>query len=159
MKIIFNLAVIMVLVSGCVTNPKPNPKHNLNRFKGVTEKQVAENRARPYTQGMLAFKKYMLESDCNSENVKIIKSGINDLEKQVKIWSGLRVWRAREVKTRGWHTGLAFNFADESLKKGCLDNADITYRSLVNFYVGGAYVGIRDRAKIGIDDVRSEKKQ
>ncbi len=60
---------------------------------------------------------------------------------------------ARE--TRGYHTSLAFAFGEAALAKRCLDDADETYRGLVTLYVGSNYSGIRDRARVGIADVRT----
>ena len=46
---------------------------------------------------------------------------------------------------------------DGALKSGCLDVADQAYRRIISYYTGSAYAGIRDRAKLGIDDVRSAR--
>lgn len=48
--------------------------------------------------------------------------------------------------------------ADSALKIGCIDIADEKYRSIVNEYTGSAFFNLRERAKIGIEDVRSRRK-
>lgn len=160
MKKLFVVLAIIFVITGCPSNSTPKP--STEKYKGVTEEQAAENRIRPYRDGMKALNEYKIETGCDTKNVSTIKSYISNLENQVTTWSKLKFFddlRERAEVTKGWHTELAFGFADESLKKECLDNADTTYRSLVNFYIGGAYVGVRDRAKIGIDDVRSAKRK
>jgi hypothetical protein len=47
--------------------------------------------------------------------------------------------------------------ADYSLQRGCLDVADKYYRSIVNIFTGTSYASYRQRAQIGIDDVRSRR--
>lgn len=53
--------------------------------------------------------------------------------------------------------GARFEIADTALRLGCLEIADANYRYILAKYVGSAYAGQRDRAKIGIDDVRQQK--
>ena len=48
--------------------------------------------------------------------------------------------------------------ADKALKKQCLDIADDQYRQVMSIYTGSAYSALRDRAKIGIDDVRENER-
>lgn len=62
-----------------------------------------------------------------------------------------------EREARDRHTELAFAFADEALSRNCLDSADRVYRDHSTFHVGATYSGIRDRAKLGIEDVRSRR--
>ena len=52
-----------------------------------------------------------------------------------------------------------FKIADLALKQGCLDIADERYRHVVTRYTGTAYAAFRDRARIGIDDVRDRRKR
>lgn len=161
MKKFLAIFSVMFLVSGCVSNSTPKP--STNKYKGVTEEQAAENRDRPYREGMESLEVYMSETECDTKSANTIKRHISNLETQIKTWDSLKsidyIYKRRAEASKNQHRELAFGFADESLKRECLDNADTTYRSLVNFYIGGAYVGIRDRAKIGIDDVRSAKKK
>ena len=92
-----------------------------------------------------------------NEDSRRIIAKIEDLEQAVASINGvgLGVLRDAERDARERHTTLAFAFADAALRKGAYDLADRVYRRLVEFYVGNAYSGIRERARIGIDDVRA----
>lgn len=52
-----------------------------------------------------------------------------------------------------------FGLADLALKKECLDIAGSHFRHALNKYTGSAYAAYRDRAKVGIDDVRAKQSQ
>lgn len=71
--------------------------------------------------------------------------------------------RATSLKFYDLFTGTALKsrhaFADLALKKGCLDTADHHYRHIMKRYTGSAYAAHRDRAKIGIEDVRAKREQ
>jgi hypothetical protein len=47
--------------------------------------------------------------------------------------------------------------ADAYLAKGCLDDADRVYRSIIKRFTGGVYEAVRQRAMIGVDDVRANR--
>ncbi|MET4217839.1 hypothetical protein ABIB00_003051 [Bradyrhizobium sp. LB14.3] len=48
--------------------------------------------------------------------------------------------------------------ADLALKRRCLDIADQEYRQVLTVYAGVRYVALRDRAKVGIEDVRDARR-
>lgn len=50
-----------------------------------------------------------------------------------------------------------FALADLAFTHGCLDRADGMYRHVVNRYTGSSFAAFRDRARIGIDDVRAKR--
>ena len=50
-----------------------------------------------------------------------------------------------------------FIIADLALKKNCVNIADKNYRHIVSRYSGEAYRSHRERARIGIDDVREKR--
>ncbi len=50
-----------------------------------------------------------------------------------------------------------FEMADTALSAGCLDVADDGYREILKTYTRPSDQAIRDRAKIGIDDVRAKQ--
>lgn len=52
---------------------------------------------------------------------------------------------------------MNFEIADSALKNGCLDFADKAYREIIVIYIGTAYAAYRDRARIGIDDIRAAR--
>ncbi len=49
---------------------------------------------------------------------------------------------------------MRLQIADAALKSGCLDIANAQYRKVLSNYSSFRYIGLRDRAKVGIDDVR-----
>jgi hypothetical protein len=53
--------------------------------------------------------------------------------------------------------GAKFNAADAYLAAGCLDPADQIYRDILATYTGSSFASVRERAKVGIDDVRAKK--
>jgi hypothetical protein len=50
-----------------------------------------------------------------------------------------------------------FEMADAALSAGCLTLADDGYRDIIKTHTGEADQAARDRAKIGIDDVRAKQ--
>ncbi len=50
-----------------------------------------------------------------------------------------------------------FGLADLALKKKCFEIADQHYRHIVSRYTGSAYAAYRERAMIGIEDVRAKR--
>jgi hypothetical protein len=49
-----------------------------------------------------------------------------------------------------------FELADAALSAGCFSLADDGYRDVIKTHVGSDYQAARDRAKVGIDDVRAK---
>jgi hypothetical protein len=58
---------------------------------------------------------------------------------------------AAELATR------LFYVADKALGAGCLSTADRYYRRIIEIFTGTSYASYRQRAQIGIDDVRSRR--
>lgn len=48
--------------------------------------------------------------------------------------------------------------ADAALKANCLDMADEIYREVISTYTGSRFAAFRERAKLGVDDVRAKRK-
>ena len=140
---------VLFLVIGCM---QPSSTENVG-----TVEQVAENRSRPYVEGVAALNRYSAESKCDNQHSSIVQDKISELEYTVstfkKFGMSKYIPQAREM-----HTSLAFNYANEALKKGCLNDSVLIYRRLFTFYTGSAYSGIRDNAKLGMEDVRVARK-
>jgi len=49
-----------------------------------------------------------------------------------------------------------FELADAALSSGCFSLADDGYRDVIKTHTGADYQAARDRAKVGIDDVRAK---
>jgi hypothetical protein len=82
---------------------------------------------------------------------------IVELERQVSLFHAAGV-SYDEATARDQHTAVAFAFAEEAIRRKDLNVAVRVYRRLIEFYVGGTYSGIRDRARLGIDDVRESRR-
>ncbi len=124
---------------------------------GVTVEQAAGNRSRPYVEGVTALNRYTAESRCDNQHSTIVQDKISELEKTVSTFK--KFGMSRYVpQARDMHTYLAFGYANEALKKGCLNDSISIYQRLFTFYTGSAYSGIRDSAKLGIEEVRVARK-
>ena len=142
------LAFVVIGVLGGCAAPRP--------VEGVTEQQAAANRAQPYTDGLKALQTYQASGVCVTAAATEIEAMIDELKTMTSQFHTVGMTSlARQARDR--HTDLSFRYADAALHKGCLDQADRVYRDLIHFYVGGAYSGIRDRARVGIDDVRARR--
>lgn len=134
------------------TSPPETPPAQPAR-RGPTEEEAANNRERPFRQGVAALEAYRRGSGSKEAVLKEIA----ELESQTGMFQTVQLYDYANT-AREWHTSLAFAFAEAALKKGELDAADRVYRRLIEFYVGSAYSGIRDRARLGIDDVREVRR-
>lgn len=158
--------LFLLLLVGCNTAYQREMNHNMAKIQAEAKADAnytvnaMANADNAYANGMSTLKSYQAEKTCDSPNSNIIKSDIDEImnslnEVTVKMGSHNPLY-TRKIKLQ--HQNLSFEFADSALKKGCLDDANIVYRDIVNMYVGQAYGGIRDRARLGIDDVRAAKK-
>ena len=142
------LAFVAIGILGGCAAPRP--------VEGVTEQQAAANRAQPYTDGLNALQSYLASGECATAAATEIETMIDELKTMTSQFHTVGMNSlARQARDR--HTDLSFRYADAALQKSCLDQADRVYRDLIHFYVGGAYSGIRDRARVGIDDVRARR--
>lgn len=147
--LIFSSCVALLALASCAgiwSTPRSGP----------TAEQAAQNRARPYLEGMAALERYCASTDMENEHSRTVQSKIAELEVATSQFSVVRM-HDYELEVRERHTSLGFAFAEEAMRKGALDSADRVYRRMVEFYVGNAYSGIRDRARIGIDDLRARR--
>jgi len=144
--------------------PKPSPlaaepQTAAPAAPSLTEAETAKNRARPYADGLAALEQFRTSTGCDDPHAQEVLDCIADLRKDVELFHTVGSFPQYEREQRDRHTGLAFAFADEALKRDCLDAADRVYRDIFSFYVGATWSGIRDRAKLGIEDVRARRAQ
>lgn len=130
----------------------------------ATEDEAAANRRRPYDKAMAALEEFKASSGrCDDSLLAAMKASLANLEEDVSSWhsmakgSSLGFMRQYAQQAKDRHTEAAFAIADETLAHHCLDVADAVYRGLIDFYVGSSYSGMRERARIGIDDVRAAR--
>jgi len=51
------------------------------------------------------------------------------------------------------------DIADGALRKSCIDFADVVYRDVIKIYTGLGYAAHRQRAEIGLADVREARRR
>lgn len=145
-----SLVACLVVVVGCATSGvQPTARG------GSSESEAARNRARPYEEAAALLMQYENVPGCDGSAVE---AKLQDLEADVARWNRVSTHfphYAREARER--HTALTFQYADAALHRRCLEAADRTCRRVFDFYVGALYSGIRDRARLGIDDVRAAR--
>ena len=175
-------AWVAIVAMGMLLGACAGPRHVV---AGATAQEAAANRAQPYGDGLKALQTYQASGECataaageriedeamdRSQLTRTPKSGESQNSPlsqfrphggRTGTTYGLRGERFRTGrdwrKARDRHTDLSFRYADAALHKNCLDRSDRVYRDLIHFYVGGTYSGIRDRARVGIDDVRARR--
>jgi hypothetical protein len=57
---------------------------------------------------------------------------------------------------QGSNANMRLDVAEAAVKSGCYDIASFEFRYVMQFYTGMAYQAYRERAKIGIDDLREK---
>lgn len=139
------------------TNVPPALQASAPKQADVTNEEAARNRARPYLDGVAALELFRASTDCENLHSHDVLDRIAKLREDVSLFHSVRSFPQYEQEARDRHTELSFAFADEALRHGCLDTADAVYRDVFTFYVGATYAGIRDRAKLGIEDVRARR--
>lgn len=142
---------LAILITGCVPQLPP-PKQ-----PALSDEELTAKRAVPYKEGLSLLAK--LDATCQTKEIdlrvdSLRTSFVNTRNLERELGEPELI---NSDEYRQFHTDLSFRLADKALALGCLDTADSTYRGLIEFYVGNAYQGIRDRAKVGIDDVRAKR--
>lgn len=69
------------------------------------------------------------------------------------------IYSRRYTEAAAAQISSQLNLADAYLNAGCLDEADNLYRHIIMTFTGTAYAGVRQRAQIGVDDVRAGRDQ
>ena len=122
--------------------------------------EISDKLIQPYRDGEEALARYCLAPGCDSPDRTEVLRCIHVLETIMSMERQMADEMRRaptDSVVQEKHAGLSFDFATESFRRGCLDDADSTYRGLIEMYVGAAYSGIRDRARMGVEDVRAAR--
>jgi hypothetical protein len=136
--------------------------------------RVAAAEASPdlrYVSGLAALERYTSTHDCVGTDAKSIEHSIDQIEISVSAYNQfvdlLRRMNVTQAELNepeqfvreeiNKHTSLAFNYATQAIKNGCINQSDRICRRLLEFYIGPAYAGIRDRAIVCIEDVRAAR--
>lgn len=124
--------------------------------------EAAEIRARPYNEVMTQIRLFRNESGCDTPTVQKIDQLLSPMEIKsiatTMVYSTSVSYMREAIEFRNYHTNAVLTYADTALKKKCLDLADRQYRHIIDIYTGAAYGGVRDRARIGLDDIREARR-
>ncbi len=122
------------------------------------------NQARPYIQAKIALDKLkgmdswdtptVIDVETNLNGLKDLYSSMQDAANSL----GMREFRVSANEFQKKYTYLSFEFAELAVKRKEFDTAESVYRGLISFFDGDTFGGIRDRAKIGLDDVKEARK-
>jgi hypothetical protein len=107
---------------------------------------------------------------CVSENAHDAGMAVARLEGRLASWYAAAIDRRRSnvERTMRFRTidemkptvlNRKLDLADAYLHANCLDRADGIYRAVMEVYTGMSYASYRDRARIGIDDVRQKRSE
>jgi len=118
-----------------------------------------QDRQLGHTNGLSAVSSFSKKSDatCDGEEVKLAKASIALLSQQEREHYAFGSWSyLSQTQKRKWE--VQFALAEAALKQKCLDLAEGIFREIINFYTGNSYIGIRERARVGLDDVRDARR-
>ena len=119
-----------------------------------------------YNQGRQALDRYKSLQECNGSDAKTIDTALEKIGNTAmstrSVTSGNSPaalhYRPYATGAINLHTSLAFDYADQAIKKDCLDEADRVCRRLLEAYSYPEDASIRDRAKVCIDDIRAARR-
>lgn len=125
------LSIIFLLLTGCATaQPGTDPQ---TRIQEIT------------FAGLVKFENET-PTNCQSPDLKMSLRTAAYLTTQADI-----------LRTRQLTAGLILEIGDRALKKGCLDFAEEAYRTVIATFTGFGYVAHRQRAEIGLQDIRAAR--
>lgn len=102
-----------------------------------------------------AVDSFLQQNGCDAQAAIQAMGSIDDLQGQADRFAASGQAMPMDVAAlRASILSLKFSLADGAKLKECLGVAQQEYLSIVTYYDGPGEGGIRDRAKIGIDDVR-----
>lgn len=156
-------ALICILVSGCAPTSQ-NPNSVSNRM--VNDYSSSINDSSVVGRNLTEFQSS--ETNCESPILSEAISKSNRITNRAMYHYSGAVNTAFSNVQRREHRSvyrdivpLAVNttldIGDVALQKGCLDIADRQYREVLEVFVGPSYSAYRERAAIGIEDVRAKR--
>lgn len=153
-------AINALLISGfslCVSACQPSAK-DVAFVQGVQKREA--DRTSAHTEGLKAVIAFLNESSGNCETTDVLNAqmAIATLSSQESYYHSMQIWGfLTETQKRKW--AIQFALAQAALTQKCLDLADGIYRDIIQTYTGSAYAGIRERARVGLDDVRDARRK
>jgi hypothetical protein len=108
---------------------------------------------RSYQDRLSDIRRTILEPLRNFEGEVPVNCNSSDLEKSALLARYMAA-SVTSLDLRQQAVALELEVADSALRHGCLDFADSRYRSIISTYIGLGYAAHRQRAEIGLNDVR-----
>jgi hypothetical protein len=139
------LFVTAALLAGCAAQQGyygPNPQAQADQATANLRNIVLE-----------PLRRFQREqpTDCNSQNLKLAVLSAREVESVADQRSETLVEYNQDS------ADLDLEIADVALSAGCLDTAENMYRHVIERYIGFVYAAYRQRAQIGIEDVRTKR--
>ena len=114
---------------------------------------AAQDRARPWFEGRDAIARWAPGTECDNVHSRKAEQSIGTLEGMTVLFSkGGAPMQVYEKEAQERHQGLAFEYAEMALRKGCLEEAEQTCKGIIALYEGVLWEGIRDRAAACLDE-------
>ncbi|MER2520222.1 MAG: hypothetical protein ABTQ34_05985 [Bdellovibrionales bacterium] len=150
MKQLVLCLIVTLCLCGCVTT-----KDRINQLDSQIRQLEAEQRAKLHKE--IELYRNEKNSTCTSKNLTYAGLNIHAFE-----LSNDRIDSTSDydsiIKNANMALEAIFELADLAKERRCYKDADKLYRHVIERYVGVYYSGFRDRARIGIDDIRGLQK-
>lgn len=151
LKAIWVMLGLSLIISGCQAASSQTFATRVRNEEIIRESAYAEA-----TSLLDAFEKEPAGT-CKSLNAYKVETELLKLTGQESMYYNMKIWgMLSRVQKMKWD--IQFRLAETALKQKCPDIADRIYREIVANYTGASYAGIRDRARIGLDDVREARR-
>lgn len=141
-----------------------DPDHYSYRRRPLTLEEesvritAAQDRARPWFEGRDAIARWAPGTECDNVHSRKAEQSIGTLEGMTVLFSkGGAPLQEYEKEAQGRHQGLAFEYAEMALRKGCLEEAEQTCKGIIALYEGALWEGIRDRAAACLDEALNRR--
>ena len=147
---IMGILLVAIAVTGCATN--------FNSEMAKYQKEYEEDE-RQYRDGLSAVQIFRVsEDECSGTDLATAKFSLTYLSMRESYFYSLQLWSSHRDIHR-MKMGVHFSLADAAKEKNFYDIADNLYRDIITTYTGSSYAGIRDRAKLGIDDIKEARQR
>lgn len=125
--------------------------------QAITDEELEKK----FDAAVVALEKYPSEKACQTISQATVSTTLvllyDNLQKSQEFARDNPATSWRVQRAEGAIRNLAFGLGDAALKKECLDEAEHQYRNMVTLFSGPGGAGYRDRARIGLDDIREKR--
>jgi len=155
------MMLAVVAVAGCATGPQQPSQIELAIWGADIN----------YEETLEAIEQFKTTDpvDCNSSSMLVADNRTSNIESDASDLYSVLVGGGRYSNVQKIASSEAldilnplaikgrFLMADSYLALGCLDQADETYRGIQTRYSGSSFASVRERALLGVTDVRSQR--